>query len=88
MLLALFGTGDTMNAMNTDFETVKYITADRIKKGVEKYKIDIDRQAKPIIDKAQPDDVLELRITVNSPLRIIKAANVTQNPDKLFEVLE
>ena len=78
----------TESQMDANFETVKYVVADKVKKGTEKYGIEILGTAKDVIKKSNPNDVLELRITINSPIKIIKAANITQNPDTLFEVIK
>ena len=74
--------------MDSKFESVKYVVAEQLKKGVQKHNIGTAKEAKAIIDSAEPTDMLELRVTINSPMQIIKAVNISKNPDKLFGVVD
>lgn len=76
-----------MNSNKEEFEAVKYLPADTIRTTVKKYGFVVEGPAREIIDSAQPQDIISVRITMHSPLRIIKAANVTQTPD-IFAVAE
>lgn len=74
--------------MDGNFEAIKYIPAIKVRTAIEKYKFHVEPSAQRIIEAANPEDVLSIRLTINSPLQIIKAVNVSNDPDAIFAVAE
>lgn len=74
--------------MESNFEAVKYINAKKVKETIDRYGYSVEPSAKQIIETARPEDIISLKLTINSPLKIVRAVNVSKEPDAIFQVAE
>ena len=74
--------------MDKNLEAVKYLSAKKVSDSIQKHGFKVEDAAEKIISSANPEDILSVRVTINSPLTIVKAVNVTSNPDDIFAVVE
>jgi hypothetical protein len=64
------------------------MTIEALNKVIGKSKIKVFAEAQKEIDKAKPNDVLAVRIGINSPKTIHAVANVTRDENALFKISE
>ncbi len=67
-------------------EKIEFVLQERLKSAHGKHNFELGHKVQEVIDSASSGDTIAIKVTVNSPIKIVSAVNITKNPEKLFEV--
>ncbi len=65
---------------------VEFVLLEHFENAHKKYGFELKGNVPEVVKKAKPGETLAIQISVNSPIKIKKAVNISTNPEKLFEV--
>ena len=65
---------------------IEFVLLEKFQAAHKKHSFELEGDVPAIIKDADVGDTLAINISVNSPIKIIKAVNISKNPTQLFNV--
>lgn len=71
------------------YETIRYLTRTKLEQVSEKNNIEITASnGEEVIKSAEANDILAIRVSINSPMKIVAISNMSKNDNALIEITE